>query len=250
MTSPEMLQWQIKKINGELGLLADHYLDPSCPCMFRDPIEKCPPKHLNKIASYATETANMTSDAKLGEELKKLAHEANTFYDMERKKLCGGKEDEINLAAWSRSKRKALEPYQFACVVETNPASSHLSENSSNGGGKMPEHKVHLKAESEGERPSRVLAEFNGFLVEIPPEVAKGMFHNPPEIPKVQKWAAGWARGMTDLIAKQMREAGTPLSEAQREAATRGLYEYLWGGLPSPSLPGVPPALPAGEGGE
>jgi len=85
-----------------------------------------PSQASDKIASYATETANMTSDAKLGEELKKLAHEANTFYDMERKKLCGEKEDEINLAAWSRSKRKALEPYQFACIVETNPASSHL----------------------------------------------------------------------------------------------------------------------------
>jgi len=71
MTSLQMLQWQLKKINGELDLLADHYLDPSCPCIFKDPIERCPPKHLNKISSYATETKNMTSDAKLRDELGK-----------------------------------------------------------------------------------------------------------------------------------------------------------------------------------
>lgn len=80
-------------------------------------------------------------------------------------------------------------PFEELRVREKAERKGHL------GNPEGEKRKFHLKAESKGEKPSRVLAEFDGFLVEIPPDVAKAMFHNPPEIPKVQKWAAGWARG-------------------------------------------------------
>jgi len=138
---------------------------------------------------------------------------------------------------WARDKRKAFEPYEFACAVRQE---THLGE-SNLAGGEMMAEGFHLKAE----KVPRIYIELGDklFTVEMPEELVEAMKKgsNPEWRTLAEKWATGWARGMTGLIGKQLAERGVPLTPEQRRAAEEELAEYLLGYIPGvPALP--PPA--------
>lgn len=115
-----MLQWQYKKLIGQLILLQDHAADPSCPCVLGTDGEFCIAKHLLALQEYAVETKSMTDDERLQGFLEDMSIEAREHHEAESKHLCGSTVTNLDeLVQWARDKRKYLENllYKQSCSV-------------------------------------------------------------------------------------------------------------------------------------
>jgi hypothetical protein len=110
--SEKMLNWQLRKLTGQLMLTQEHSTDQSCPCEYSDEHEYCLVKHLIHIQSLAEETIAMTEDAKLKDTLSSIAGAANDL----RRAYEESPEDKrpyADIAQFARDARKAIEPYLF-----------------------------------------------------------------------------------------------------------------------------------------
>jgi len=92
----------------------------------------------------------------------------------------------------------------------------------------------HLKVE-EAKKAPKIYIELGDklFMVEMPEELVAAMGSNPEFRTKAEKWAMGWARGMTSLIGRELAERGVPLTPEQRAASEEELAKYLLGYVPA-----------------
>jgi hypothetical protein len=110
--SEKMLNWQLRKLAGQLMLTQEHASDTSCPCEYSDEHEYCLVKHLIHIQSLAEETIAMTEDARLKDTLGGIAGAANDL----RRAYEESPEDKrpyADISQFAREARKAIEPYLF-----------------------------------------------------------------------------------------------------------------------------------------
>jgi len=111
--SAKMIEWQFRKLMGQLLLTQEHSSDLSCPCELSSEYEYCLPKHLIAIQSYAEETMPMTENGKAREVLQGIAGGAN---DLRRAYEEAGSEEQRpygEITEFVRQSRKGLEPYLF-----------------------------------------------------------------------------------------------------------------------------------------
>jgi DNA adenine methylase len=110
--SEKMLNWQLRRLAGQLMLAQEHASDTSCPCEYSDEHEYCLVKHLIHIQSLAEETAAMAEDAKLKDILNGIAGAAN---DLRRayEESSEDKRPYADIVQFARDARKAIEPYLF-----------------------------------------------------------------------------------------------------------------------------------------
>ena len=108
--STKMLNWQLRKLIGQLLLLQDHALSTDCPCETDDTMEYCIPKTLLAIQAYAEETILMTDNHKLKDLLTNIAGAAD---DLSRayQEAPEDKRPYSDIATFARDARKELEPF-------------------------------------------------------------------------------------------------------------------------------------------
>jgi hypothetical protein len=149
-----MLNWQLRKLTGQLMLAQEHASDTSCPCEYSDEHEYCLVKHLIHIQSLAEETIAMTEDARLKDILSGIAGAANDL----RRAYEESPEDKrpyADIAQFARDARKAIEPYLFrykqpAALKQKEPRWCLLNNNNKEGEEKMKtELKAHPKTAEE-----------------------------------------------------------------------------------------------------
>jgi hypothetical protein len=110
----DMLEWQYRTIIAELSHVSLHSADESCPCnqVALDPPEYCLGKHLLNVSSLASETAMM--DSQHGSIFNDLAEESMDLHLKAKNIYCKGGAWP-DLADWSRTWRKKLEPIYYSC---------------------------------------------------------------------------------------------------------------------------------------
>ena len=114
----KMLNWQLRKLAGQLLLLQDHALSTDCPCETDDTMEYCIPKTLLAIQAYGEETILMTDNSKLKDILTNIAGAAD---DLSRayQEAPEDKRPYDDIAQFSREARKELEPHLWK--YKSNP---------------------------------------------------------------------------------------------------------------------------------
>ena len=117
-THPEMLDWQLRMLLGELQQVQLHGADPTCPCTLKDYNEWCIPKHLLNVATLAGETGAM--DPNNAATWYDLQVEAVDMHQKARAAICETG-DPPDVAAWARDVRKEIEPlYYNSCSLASH----------------------------------------------------------------------------------------------------------------------------------
>lgn len=111
-----IVKWQYEQITKCLLLIQGHAGDATCPCATEG--EMCLRKHLLELQALCEETLPICDDEKQKQRLFDLAQEARELRADEELKLCGkvGKLD-VDLAEWSRDRRKGFEQISLSCSI-------------------------------------------------------------------------------------------------------------------------------------